>query len=136
MTAVKKLDDAAKEGMRDAVFQDSFSYSNKPRFGLFSQAPSTAVGETNYFKPSKPRKNEDGDVVTEPVHFKAGILGHGPKGRVPNPYAEYPNNARGDPYKTAVVGGLRTIEKNSYLKGGHEVDFVTAKLVTHKKKVH
>ena len=87
MTAVKKISDEQKEGMREAVFADSFSYSNKPRFGLFSQAPSTAVGETNYFKPTKPRRNEDGEVITEPPSFKGGILGHGAQGRVGKPYA-------------------------------------------------
>lgn len=114
MTAVKKISDEAKEGMREAVFADSFSYSNKPRFGLFSQAPSTAVGETNYFKPVKPRRNEDGDVITGPVDFKAGVLEYGSKGRVGGLKASYSTTAVGNPYQTAAVAGLRTIEKGGF----------------------
>ena len=135
-TKEKKITDAQKEAMRDAVFADSFSYSQKPRFGLFSQAPSTAVGESNYFKPKPPRRNEDGDVVTEPPGFKGGILTYGAKGRVGNPYAEYPTNAKGDPYKPAKVAGMRTLERQAYLKGGHEIEFTPAKAMTHKKGFH
>lgn len=58
------------------------------------------------------------------------------KGRVGNPYAEYPTNATGDPYKPAAVAGLRTLDKQSFEKGGHEKDFFPAKTVTHKKAQH
>ena len=136
MTAVKKISDEQKEGMREAVFADSINYSNKQRFGLFSQPFSTANGETNYFKPTKSRKNEDGDVQTEPTHFKAGILPHGAKGRVPNAYRDFTSTAPGDPYHNPVKAGLRQYKPNEFLKGGHEKDFAMAKTVTHKKAVH
>ena len=69
-----KLDDPVKENMRDVTFKDSFSYSNKQRFGLFSQPYSIACGDTNYYRKTKPRRGEDGEVLTDPVHFKAGTI--------------------------------------------------------------
>jgi len=42
-------------------------------------------------------------------------------------------NATGNPYKVAPPPGLRTFEKDPFLKGGHEAAFRMAKRVTHKK---
>jgi len=43
--------------------------SYRQRFGLFSQPVSTAIGETNKFKDKPARRNEDGEVITEPRNF-------------------------------------------------------------------
>ena len=47
-----KLADPVKEALREATFKDSFNYSHKQRFGLFSQPYPTASGDTNYIKPT------------------------------------------------------------------------------------
>jgi hypothetical protein len=42
----------------------------RPRFALFSQAVSNAIGETNKFPKKKANLDEDGKVITGPC-FKA-----------------------------------------------------------------
>ena len=49
MNKQRKFDDAKREEMREAAFADSINYSNKPRFGLFSQPHPIAAGDTNYY---------------------------------------------------------------------------------------
>lgn len=44
-------------------------------------------------------------------------------------------NAVGNPYKVAQPAGLRTFDKDPYLKGGHEVPFRMAKVVTYKRGI-
>lgn len=80
-----KLEDPVKEKLREACFKDSFSYSNKQRFGLFSMPYSNACGDTNYFVKTKARINEDGEVDTAPRNFYAGALRPGAEGRVERP---------------------------------------------------
>jgi hypothetical protein len=41
----------------------------RQRFGLFSQPVSTAIGETNKYKTKPSKRNEDGEVETEPRNF-------------------------------------------------------------------
>ena len=85
-----------KEALREAHFNDSFAYSNKQRFGLFSMPYSVACGDTNYFVKTKSKKNEDGEVETAPRNFFAGALQPGPTGRVDRPGFIYLH--AGNPY--------------------------------------
>ena len=124
-----KLEDPEKERLREACFKDSFNYSHKQRHGLFSQPYSTACGDTNYIKPTRVHRNEEGEVEFGPDDFKAGVLGHGPAGRVNFP--GFICNATGDPYAKPPIPGQRTIVKDGFKKGGHELDFFPAKTFTH-----
>jgi len=126
-----KLDDPVKEAKREANFIDSFAYSHKQRFGLFSQPHSNACGDTNYIRKTRSKKNEDGEVEIGPRNFYGGPLKFGAHERVHFP--GFITNVTGDPYKKPPMPGRRTMIKDGHLKSGHEKAFVTAKNVTHKK---
>lgn len=63
---------------------------------MFSQPHSTACGDTNYIRPTKCRKDEEGEVITKPRNFYGGHLKFGPHEKVHNP--GFICNATGDPY--------------------------------------
>ena len=76
------------------------------RFGLFSQPTSTAIGETNKFPRTKPKRDpESGDVIIEPPNYYVGHLLRGPGSKMTDP--SFPNLARGDKYENPKKAGLR-----------------------------
>jgi len=70
--------------LRGAAFAQSFEYSIKPRFGLFSQPVSNAIGETNKYPKKKANRDpEDGKPIIGPKNFYTrGIV----KGKADNIY--------------------------------------------------
>ena len=84
----------------------------RPRFGLFSQPVSTAIGETNYFKPTAPRRNDEGEVITDNRNF---YTKKGKNGKADDVYfMKSSYNCTGDPYKHLQMAGLRTLVKDGY----------------------
>lgn len=102
-----------------------FTFCCRPRFGLFSQPVSVAIGETNKFITKTAAKDDDGRVVTGPKNF---YTKNGKKGKDDSVYFSRQSYiCTGDLYKARSTAGLRTLEKDAYLKGGHDVNFKPAK---------
>ena len=81
----------------------------RQRFGLFSQPVSTAIGETNKYKQKPPRRNEDGEVETEPRNFYTQRMRKGKDEKVYFSKGSY--IAVGDPYvQRDAKAGMRTIK--------------------------
>ena len=74
--------------------------------------------------------------MIENPNILAGHLIKGKHEKVAGPYQHFTTTAVGAPYKDPTVAGLRKYEKSSYLKGGHDKDFVMAKKLTHQKSTH
>ena len=56
------------------------------RHGLFSGPASTAIGETNRYKPIEPKVDkESGEHLYDPVNFYSGPLKRGPAQYVTDP---------------------------------------------------
>ena len=108
----------------------------RPRFGLFSQPVSNAIGETNKFVEKKRVVDEDGKVVIGPRNFYTKKMQRGKTDkvyfgqtdqegqRVPQSY-----NCIGDPFKQNKPSGMRSIapEEERKAKGGHDHNFKPAK---------
>ena len=90
------------------------------RFGLFSQPTGIAIGETNKYPRTKPKRDPEasGEVITEPINYYAGHLKRGPGSKMTDP--SFPNLARNDKYKNPKKGGLREFEPMTFKHGGHE----------------
>jgi hypothetical protein len=128
--------DEQKEAIRAAVMEDSYKYVTKPRFGLFSQPVSNAIGDNNGFQQKKRVLDEDGKVITAPRNFyttktKKGQVNGSRHDRV---YFDRPGfNAIGDPFIQAAHNALgRATIKDGHLKAGHEKAFVPAKIKSEK----
>ena len=98
----------------------------RPRFGLFSQPASTAIGDTNAYPNKEPRRNADGEVITEPRNFYTKRMRGGKDEGVYFEKGHY--NCIGDPFKMAAStmmgrGGV----KDGFKLGGHDIDFKPAK---------
>jgi len=106
---------------RDKFMAESVKLTTKPRFGLFSQPVSTAIGDDSYFQAKIAKKNEDGTVVVGPRNFytnpgKKGIL----QGSV---FSKTSFTTVGDPYQDPGKMKLRTSQPNPELKASHEQAF-------------
>ena len=69
----------------------------RPRFGLFSQPVSTAIGDTNKFIEKKADKDEDGKVIIGPRNFYTKKMKRGKTDAVYFGRQSY--NACGDPFQ-------------------------------------
>jgi hypothetical protein len=97
----------------------------RPRFGLFSQPASNAIGDTNAYPTKLARKDADGEVITDPRNFYTKRMRAGKAEDVYFSKGTY--NCIGDPFVMAGKMSMRTMVKDSYLKGGHDKDFCPAK---------
>ena len=96
----------------------------RPRFGLFSQPASNAIGDTNVY-PNKVRNldPDTGKPQTGPRNFYTKRMRGGKDEGVYFERGHY--NCIGDPFKMAastMVG-----RKGDFRKGGHDLDFKPAK---------
>lgn len=125
MTA-KNLDEKEVEKMMKSTkfMEESFDFVNQPRFGLFSQPGSLAIGENTY-APKKVPKLEDGRVVTQPPNF---LTTNVKKGHTDDILFSAPSYvSTGDPYsgKTLV---MREGKKDGH-KAVCDLQFKPAKVV-------
>lgn len=99
--------------------------SYRPRFGLFSQPVSTAIGDTNTYKKLIPKRDEDGTVMMGPKNF---YTTKGKAGKAEDVYFQKTDFiCRGDPFKQAAMQSMRTEVKDGWEKAGHEKNFKPAK---------
>jgi len=104
----------------------------RPRFGLFSQPASTAIGETNKFKTRHPKRDEEGAVILENRNFYSTKT---KKGHTDSVLFSKPSYiAVGDPFRMAAMESMRTNVKDGYLKGGHDREFRPSKHIHEKVK--
>ena len=96
----------------------------RPRFGLFSQPVSTAIGETNKYPKTKCNKDEEGAVILGPRNFYTGRM---KKGAADDSLFSRPPYAKGDKY-IQPSSKLGRGEKNGYMKAGHDMDWKPAKV--------
>jgi hypothetical protein len=82
--------------------------AKRPRFGLFSQPPSTAIGDNSYYSSKHgispihtANKGEDGKPKTKPRNMLAGAnrRGIGKKAFINYPDSIYQNDPYKDPFK-------------------------------------
>jgi len=104
-------------------FAHGFIY--RPRFGLFSQPVSVAIGETNKFPSKTAHKDEDGRPIVGPRNFYTKREKRGKDDSVYFSRQSY--LCIGDLYKQRSTAGLRTIEKDGWKKGGHDFNFKPTK---------
>lgn len=119
-------------GLDLIVFLDSetvrffnYFFFIRPRFGLFSQPVSTAVGDTNKYKKVIPKRDDDGKVATAPKNFYTGPMKMGKSEDVYFEKADY--LCRGDPFRMAAIQSMRSTTKDGHLKAGHDRMFRPAK---------
>lgn len=107
-------------------------YLFRPRFGLFSQPCSTAIGDTNAYKTKGARRDEEGAVITGPRNFYTSRT---KKGHTDSVYFSKPSYVcTGDLFKDAAMNSMRTNVKDGFKKGGHDLDFKPARAVQEKVK--
>ena len=107
-------------------------FHSRPLFGLFSQPVSTAIGDNNKYKTNRPARDEDGKPVTEKRNF---YTTGSKRGHTDSVYFSKPSYiCTGDPFKMAAMESMRTNVKDGYLKGGHDRNFIPAKVVQEKMK--
>ena len=86
---------------------------------------STAVGDTNFSVPVKPRRDEDGAVITEARNFYTTKM---KTGKTDSQLFSRPSYvSTGDPFKQVAKMSLRTTVKDGHIKAGHDKAFVPAK---------
>ena len=103
----------------------------RPRFGLFSQPASNAIGDDAAFKGKPNRKDPETEkVITELPNFYTTRLKKGSIDKVLFSKPGY--NCLGDPYTGKVFKGGRTYEYESYKKAGHDLNFKLTKHITEK----
>jgi hypothetical protein len=108
--------------LRSQANEETEKQAKKARFGLFSQPPPLAVGDTSYFNPKKANKNEAGKPITE----VRGIYAVGSKtGKSASNYfnrAEYVGEPYVDPSRRALIEA-----KNNKKRGSsHDAEFKPA----------
>ena len=87
-------------------------FFNRPRFGLFSQPVSTAIGDTNAYKKVSPRKDENGAVISGPRNFTTK---KGKKGGADDVYFSRSGYlCVGDPFKQVAIESMRSHVKNGW----------------------
>lgn len=92
---------------------------------MFSQPTSTAIGETNAYVKVEANRDEEGAVIIGPRNFyTTGIK----TGAADDSLFSRPPYAKGDKYENPPQK-MAPKERNTYLKGGHEVDFKPAKVL-------
>ena len=107
---------------------------------MFSSPVSNAIGENATYKEKPPRRDEDGEVITDPRNFYTGkgVYHDKLKNRTPDDmYFLRPTYvATGDPFKMAALNSMaRTEKKDGHLKAGHEKNFSPSKRIAHLKGV-
>ena len=101
-----------------------FLINYRPRFGLFSQPVSTAIGDTNKYPKTLANRDEEGDVIIGPRNFYTGRMKWG---AADDSLFSKPLYAKGDKYSNPPMK-LNRGEKDGFLKAGHEFDFIPAKI--------
>jgi hypothetical protein len=103
----------------------------RPRFGLFSQPAPIAISESNAFKQTECRKNEEGLVDTEPRNFYTTRMKKGATDKILFSKPGY--NCLGDPYQEAKTSkARRPFVKDGWKMAGHDFNFKPARTVHHK----
>ena len=92
---------------------------------------STAVGDTNFSVPVKPRRDEEGAVITEPRNFYTTKMKTGKTDAQLFMRPSY--TTTGDPFKQVAKMALRTTVKDGHVKAGHDKAFCPTKEVMAKK---
>jgi len=82
------------------------------------------------FPKKKARRDAEGAVITEPRNFYTRRPRKGAADDVLFSKPSY--NCKGEPYVANTLKGGRTFPKETYKKGGHEIDFKPAKVVHEK----
>lgn len=105
---------------------------------MFSAPVSNAIGENATYKEKPPRRDEDGEVITDPRNFYTGkgVYHDKMKNRTPDDiYFLRPTYvATGDPFKMAALNSMaRTEKKDGHIKAGHEKNFSPSKRIAHIK---
>jgi hypothetical protein len=97
---------------------------------MFSVPVGLAVGDNTYFKPKPPRRDAEGNVITDPRNFTTK---NPKKGNIDSVLFSKPDYVSiGDPFKEAARVPMREIKKDGYKEGGHEQNFKPAKSVQRK----
>jgi len=95
------------------------------RLGMFSVPVSTAIGDDTYFKPKPPRRDAEGNVITDPRNFTTK---NPKKGHIDSVLFSKPEYVTiGDPYKVPARVPMRESKKDGFKAGGHELNFKPAK---------
>eukprot|EP00357_Protocruzia_adherens_P037001 CAMPEP_0115026734 /NCGR_PEP_ID=MMETSP0216-20121206/34958_1 /TAXON_ID=223996 /ORGANISM="Protocruzia adherens, Strain Boccale" /LENGTH=279 /DNA_ID=CAMNT_0002401937 /DNA_START=28 /DNA_END=863 /DNA_ORIENTATION=+ len=116
----KEEKEQALESKRKTLIEETKQVVTKPRYGLFSQPAPLAIGENSADTKKKPRRDEDGNVLTGPRNFLTTGTKKG-KGR-DGLFSEVGYLALGDPYiEQAKIKRKQEREKNS--KNPHDVAF-------------
>lgn len=94
---------------------------------MFSVPIGLAVGDNTYFIPVAARRDAEGAVITDPRNFTTK---NPKKGNIDSVLFSKPDYVSiGDPFKVAARVPMRTLKKDGYKDGGHEMNFKPAKTV-------
>jgi hypothetical protein len=121
-----------KATIRDNVFQESFNLAQKQRHGMFSVPVSLAIGDDQYFKPTEPRRDAEGGVITAPRNFTTKNV---KKGHIDSVLFSKPSYvSQGDPFKEPAKAPMKEFVKDGFKLGGHTGNFKPAKDTQRKVK--